>query len=95
MFSYHVSSSQALEIALKNSMPWLVLAGSGGLANLVSDIVENVQSDLMSAFGGAEEEERSPNMVLRDRITTKVKNHFPSEQDMDKLVDKVNVTLST
>uniref|UniRef100_A0A8C2HGK9 Transient receptor potential cation channel, subfamily M, member 4a n=1 Tax=Cyprinus carpio TaxID=7962 RepID=A0A8C2HGK9_CYPCA len=79
----------ALEIALKNSMPWLVLAGSGGLANLVSDIVENVQSDLMSTFGGAEEEEGSPKMVLRERITTKVKNHFPSEQDMDKLVDKV------
>uniref|UniRef100_A0A8C1A2E9 Histidine rich calcium binding protein n=1 Tax=Cyprinus carpio carpio TaxID=630221 RepID=A0A8C1A2E9_CYPCA len=79
----------ALELALKNSMPWLVLAGSGGLANLVSDIVENVQSDLMSTFGGAEEEEGSPKMVLRERITTKVKNHFPSEQDMDKLVDKV------
>uniref|UniRef100_A0A8C1LGJ9 Transient receptor potential cation channel subfamily M member 4-like n=1 Tax=Cyprinus carpio TaxID=7962 RepID=A0A8C1LGJ9_CYPCA len=82
-------SSYALELALKNSMPWLVLAGSGGLANLVSDIVENVQSDLMSTFGGAEEEEGSPKMVLRERITTKVKNHFPSEQDMDKLVDKV------
>uniref|UniRef100_A0A8C1F4D7 Histidine rich calcium binding protein n=1 Tax=Cyprinus carpio carpio TaxID=630221 RepID=A0A8C1F4D7_CYPCA len=78
-----------VKLALKNSMPWLVLAGSGGLANLVSDIVENVQSDLMSTFGGAEEEEGSPKMVLRERITTKVKNHFPSEQDMDKLVDKV------
>lgn len=76
-------------------MPWLVLAGSGGLANLVSDIVENVQSDPMSALGGAEKEEGSPNMELRERIATKVKKHFPSEQDMDKLVDKVNVTLFT
>uniref|UniRef100_A0A8C1XWN7 Transient receptor potential cation channel, subfamily M, member 4a n=1 Tax=Cyprinus carpio TaxID=7962 RepID=A0A8C1XWN7_CYPCA len=89
LFDFTLLGFIALEIALKNSMPWLVLAGSGGLANLVSDIVENVQSDLMSTFGGAEEEEGSPKMVLRERITTKVKNHFPSEQDMDKLVDKV------
>uniref|UniRef100_A0A671R9J1 Transient receptor potential cation channel subfamily M member 4-like n=1 Tax=Sinocyclocheilus anshuiensis TaxID=1608454 RepID=A0A671R9J1_9TELE len=78
-----------VKISLKNSMPWLVLACSGGLANLVSDIVENVQSVPMSAFGGAEEEEGSSNMELRERITMKVKKHFPSEQDMDKLVDKV------
>ncbi|XP_026133083.1 transient receptor potential cation channel subfamily M member 4-like isoform X3 [Carassius auratus] len=89
LISGEVSMVEALEISLKNSMPWLVLADSGGLANLVSDIVENVQSDPMCAFGGAEKEEGSPNMELRERITTKVKKQFPSEQDMDKLVDKV------
>uniref|UniRef100_A0A673M6V9 Transient receptor potential cation channel subfamily M member 4-like n=1 Tax=Sinocyclocheilus rhinocerous TaxID=307959 RepID=A0A673M6V9_9TELE len=89
LISGQVSMLEALEISLKNSMPWLVLAGSGGLANLVSDIVENVQSAPMSAFGGEEEEEGSSNMELRERITMKVKKHFPSEQDMDKLVDKV------
>ncbi|XP_016296375.1 transient receptor potential cation channel subfamily M member 4-like isoform X2 [Sinocyclocheilus anshuiensis] len=89
LISGQVSMVEALEISLKNSMPWLVLACSGGLANLVSDIVENVQSVPMSAFGGAEEEEGSSNMELRERITMKVKKHFPSEQDMDKLVDKV------
>ncbi|XP_026133086.1 transient receptor potential cation channel subfamily M member 4-like isoform X2 [Carassius auratus] len=89
LISGEVSMVEALEISLKNSMPWLVLAGSGGLANLVSDIVENVQYAPISAFGGAEKEEGSPNMELRERITTKVKKQFPSEQDMDKLVDKV------
>lgn len=72
-------------------MPWLVLAGSGGLANCVSDIVENVQSAPMS--GGAEKEEGASKMELRERITTKVKKYFSSEHDMDKLVDKVNITL--
>ncbi|XP_058650411.1 transient receptor potential cation channel subfamily M member 4-like isoform X2 [Onychostoma macrolepis] len=89
LISGGISMVEALEISLKNSMPWLVLASSGGLANLVSDIVENVQSAPMSSFGGAENEEGSPNIELRERITTKVKKHFPSEQDMDKLVDKV------
>lgn len=65
-------------------MPWLVLAGSGGLANLVSDIVENP----MPPSGGAEEDV-TPNMELRERMAEKVKKHFPSEHETDKLVDKV------
>uniref|UniRef100_A0A671KJD8 Transient receptor potential cation channel subfamily M member 4-like n=1 Tax=Sinocyclocheilus anshuiensis TaxID=1608454 RepID=A0A671KJD8_9TELE len=78
--------------SLMNSMPWLVLAGSGGLANLVSDIVENVQSASVPVLG-AEKEEGTPNVELRERIATKVKKYFPSERDMDKLVDKrVSVT---
>ncbi|XP_043109466.1 transient receptor potential cation channel subfamily M member 4-like [Puntigrus tetrazona] len=89
LISGEVSMVEALEISLKNSMPWLVLAGSGGLANFVSDIVENVPSAPMSSFGGGQKDEASPKMELRERITTKVKKHFPSEQDMDKLVDKV------
>uniref|UniRef100_A0A671KF03 Transient receptor potential cation channel subfamily M member 4-like n=1 Tax=Sinocyclocheilus anshuiensis TaxID=1608454 RepID=A0A671KF03_9TELE len=81
-------TSMALDTSLMNSMPWLVLAGSGGLANLVSDIVENVQSASVPVLG-AEKEEGTPNVELRERIATKVKKYFPSERDMDKLVDKV------
>lgn len=88
-----MSSSQALDLSLKNAMPWLVLAGSGGLANLVSDIVENVQHAPMPPPGGAEKED-AENMELKERIAEKVKKHFPSERETDKLVDKVNFTVS-
>lgn len=71
-------------------MPWLVLAGSGGLANLVCDVVENVQC---ASTAGAEKEEGAPNMELRERLAEKVKKYFPAEQGMDNLVDKVNVKL--
>ncbi|TRY98465.1 hypothetical protein DNTS_030342, partial [Danionella cerebrum] len=77
-----------LDISLKNSMPWLVLGGSGGLANLVSDIMENVPSPSMPALGG-EKEDASPVMELRERLTVRVKKCFPSEPDLDKLVDRV------
>lgn len=76
-------------------MPWLVLAGSGGLANLVCDIVENVQSAPMPSTGGAEKEEGTPNMELRERLAEKLKIYFPSELEMDKQVDRVNVILFT
>ncbi|XP_016096270.1 transient receptor potential cation channel subfamily M member 4-like isoform X2 [Sinocyclocheilus grahami] len=88
LISGETSMVEALDTSLMNSMPWLVLAGSGGLANLVSDIVENVQSASVPVLG-AEKEEGTPNVELRERIATKVKKYFPSERDMDKLVDKV------
>lgn len=83
------SMLEFLEMSLKNSTPCLVLAGSGGLANLVSDIVENVQSTAMPALGASEKEDASPIMELREQLTAKVKKYFPAEKDMDKLVDKV------
>ncbi|XP_048027657.1 transient receptor potential cation channel subfamily M member 4-like isoform X2 [Megalobrama amblycephala] len=89
LISGEASMLEALDISLKNSMPWLVLAGSGGLANLVCDIVENVQSAPMTSTGGAEKEEGTHNMELRERLAEKVMKYFPSEQEMDKLVDKV------
>ncbi|XP_009304689.1 transient receptor potential cation channel subfamily M member 4 isoform X1 [Danio rerio] len=81
------SMLEFLEMSLKNSTPCLVLAGSGGLANLVSDIVENVQSAAMP--GASEEEDASPIMELREQLAAKVKKYFPAENDTDKLVDKV------
>ncbi|XP_056627159.1 transient receptor potential cation channel subfamily M member 4-like [Triplophysa dalaica] len=88
LISGEAAMLEALDISLKNAMPWLVLAGSGGLANLVSDIVENVQSAPKSPPGGAEEDV-TPNMELKERMAEKVKKHFPSEHDTDKLVDKL------
>ncbi|XP_065109447.1 transient receptor potential cation channel subfamily M member 4-like isoform X1 [Paramisgurnus dabryanus] len=88
LISGEVAMLEALDVSVKNAMPWLVLAGSGGIANLVSDIVENVQSAPKPPPGGAEEEV-TPNMELRERMAEKLKMHFPSERETDKLVDKL------
>ncbi|XP_051959196.1 transient receptor potential cation channel subfamily M member 4-like isoform X1 [Xyrauchen texanus] len=89
LISGEVAMLETIDLSLKAAMPWLVLAGSGGLANFVTDIVENVQSASMSPSGGAEKEEGNANMELKDRLAERVKKHFPAANETDKLVDKV------
>ncbi|KAI4902823.1 hypothetical protein NFI96_032285 [Prochilodus magdalenae] len=78
---------ERLDLSLKNCIPWLVLAGSGGLADLVSDVLENVS--ILPAGGAEGEGEAAAKMNLRETVAKGVAKHFPSAPDMDKLVDKV------
>uniref|UniRef100_A0A3P9C3T8 Uncharacterized protein n=1 Tax=Maylandia zebra TaxID=106582 RepID=A0A3P9C3T8_9CICH len=57
---------------LKSCIPWLVLAGSGGLADFLSN------SEALKA----------PNVDLKDRVAERFKKHFPSEAQTDKLVEQ-------
>lgn len=70
-------------------MPWLVLAGSGGVADLVSDVLESLSSapPVLSSTEG--EGEAGPTVDLKDRVAERVRKHFPSETEMDKLVERV------
>ena len=70
---------QRVDLSLKNSTPWLVMSGSGGVADLLSDIFE-VQSP-----ASARDE------VVR--VTELVKKHFPSEALTDQLVEQVRAVL--
>uniref|UniRef100_A0AAY4C348 Transient receptor potential cation channel, subfamily M, member 4a n=1 Tax=Denticeps clupeoides TaxID=299321 RepID=A0AAY4C348_9TELE len=47
---------ERMEISLKNSLPWLVLVGSGGVADLVGDLLENVSSVPVMLAGGPDGE---------------------------------------
>ncbi|KAF4085373.1 hypothetical protein AMELA_G00117490 [Ameiurus melas] len=81
---------ERMDLSLKKSIPWLVLAGSGGLADLVSDILDNVMAAPSLPGAGSEGEgEAATKADLRGRVTDRVLKHFSSEQDTDKLVDKV------
>ncbi|XP_060719905.1 transient receptor potential cation channel subfamily M member 4-like [Tachysurus vachellii] len=81
---------ERMDLSLKKSLPWLVLAGSGGLADLVSDVLENVSAASSKPGAGSEGEgEAATKTDLRGRVTERVLKHFPSEQDTEKLVDKV------
>uniref|UniRef100_A0A8B9RDI0 Histidine rich calcium binding protein n=1 Tax=Astyanax mexicanus TaxID=7994 RepID=A0A8B9RDI0_ASTMX len=80
---------ERLDLSLKKCIPWMVLAGSGGLADLVTDVLENVAAAPVLPAGGAEGEgEATTKINLRERVAEKVVKHFPSEPDVDKLVDK-------
>ncbi|KAK3560120.1 hypothetical protein QTP86_033872 [Hemibagrus guttatus] len=79
-----------MDLSLKNSLPWLVLAGSGGLADLISDVLENISAaPSMPGAGSEGEGEAATKTDLRSRVTERVLKHFPSEPDTEKLVDEV------
>ncbi|KAM9462261.1 transient receptor potential cation channel subfamily M member 4-like [Clarias gariepinus] len=81
---------ERMDLSLKKSIPWLVLAGSGGLANLVSDVLDNTSAAPSLPGSGTEGEgEAATKTDFRGRVTEIMLKHFPSEQDTDKLVDKV------
>lgn len=74
-------------------MPWLVLAGSGGLADFLSDILENMSSAPVIQSSSEGDGEAGPSMDLKDRVAERVRKHFPSEAETDKLVEWVRSSL--
>lgn len=70
-------------------MPWLVLAGSGGLADFLSDILENLSSSPTVQSSSEADAEAGPSVDLKDRVAERVKKHFPFEAESDKLVERV------
>uniref|UniRef100_A0A3Q4HCP1 Transient receptor potential cation channel subfamily M member 4-like n=1 Tax=Neolamprologus brichardi TaxID=32507 RepID=A0A3Q4HCP1_NEOBR len=79
-----------MDLSLKSCIPWLVLAGSGGLADFLSDILENWSSApaVPSSGEGNSEAPKTPSVDLKDRVTERFKKHFPSEAQTDKLVER-------
>lgn len=73
-------------------MPWLVLAGSGGLADFLSDILETMSSGPVVQSCSEGDGEAGPIVDLKDRLAERVKKHFPSESETDKLAERVSET---
>lgn len=71
-------------------MPWLVLAGSGGLADFLSDVLENLSSAPVVQSSNEGDGEAGPSVDLKDRVAERVKKHFPSQAESDKLVERVS-----
>ena len=79
-----------MEVSLKTSIPWLILAGSGGVADLLSDVLERVSPAPASSGPPAEGEgEGAPSVDMRERVAEYVRMHFPRHDDLDKLVEQV------
>ncbi|XP_039472525.1 transient receptor potential cation channel subfamily M member 4-like isoform X1 [Oreochromis aureus] len=76
-----------MDLSLKNSIPWLVLAGSGGLADFLSDVLENLSPAPAVQSSGEGDSEAGPSVDLKDRVAERFKKHFPSEAKTEKLVE--------
>ncbi|XP_064178104.1 transient receptor potential cation channel subfamily M member 4-like isoform X2 [Anguilla rostrata] len=80
------SMLKQVESSLRNLTPWLVLEGSGGAADLISEIVDDLFS-APSVSAAVEGEEEDPNLDLREQVRQRVKKHFPSEKE--KKIEKL------
>uniref|UniRef100_A0A8C4F8F4 Transient receptor potential cation channel subfamily M member 4 n=1 Tax=Dicentrarchus labrax TaxID=13489 RepID=A0A8C4F8F4_DICLA len=88
LVSGKASMLERVDLSLKNSMPWLVLAGSGGLADFLSDVLDNLSTAQVVQSSSEGDGEASPSVDLKDRVAERVKKHFPSEAESEKLVER-------
>ncbi|XP_010773399.1 transient receptor potential cation channel subfamily M member 4-like [Notothenia coriiceps] len=88
LISGEASKLERVDLSLKTSMPWLVLAGSGGLADFLSDVLENLSSAPTAQSSSEGDGEAGPSVDLKDRVAERVKKHFPSEAETEKLVER-------
>ncbi|XP_056286247.1 transient receptor potential cation channel subfamily M member 4-like [Pseudoliparis swirei] len=88
LISGEASLLERVDLSLKTSMPWLVLAGSGGLADFLSDVLDNLSSAPVVQSSGEGDAEAGPSVDLKDKVAERVKKHFPSEAESDKLVER-------
>ncbi|KAM4623337.1 transient receptor potential cation channel subfamily M member 4-like isoform 1-T1 [Polymixia lowei] len=79
---------ERVDLSLKNSIPWLVLAGSGGVADLLSDILENLSSAPAVPLSSEGDSEAGPSVDLKDRVSERIRKHFPAQAETDKLVER-------
>ncbi|KAF6734696.1 Transient receptor potential cation channel subfamily M member 4 [Oryzias melastigma] len=82
------SMLKRVDLSLKNSMPWLVLAGSGGLADFLSDVVENVSSSPVVQSPVEADGDFSPMVDLKEKVADRVKKYFPNETETAKVVEQ-------
>ncbi|KAG9349975.1 hypothetical protein JZ751_026328, partial [Albula glossodonta] len=71
-----------VDLSLRNSTPWLVLAGSGSAADLISEIVDDLSS-ASSASAASDAEGEAPSVDLKDQVRERVKKHFSSETERE------------
>ncbi|XP_030649769.1 transient receptor potential cation channel subfamily M member 4a [Chanos chanos] len=83
---------ERVDLSLKKMTPWLVLAGSGPAADLISEVLNVLTmplSPLSPTSPGADREGVEPTSAeMKERVRDKVRKVFPSEPDQEKLVDR-------
>ncbi|XP_034049024.1 transient receptor potential cation channel subfamily M member 4-like isoform X2 [Thalassophryne amazonica] len=86
LISGNAAILERMDLSLKNSMPWLVLAGSGGVADFLGDVLENVSSVPIQPSEG--DADMSANVDLKDKVAERVRKYFPAEVDTEKVVEQ-------
>uniref|UniRef100_A0A3Q0SCD5 Uncharacterized protein n=1 Tax=Amphilophus citrinellus TaxID=61819 RepID=A0A3Q0SCD5_AMPCI len=88
LISGETNMLKRMELSLKKSIPWLVLAGSGGLADFLSDVLENLSRPPAGQSSGEGNSEAAPSVDLTERVAELFKKYFPSEAKTDKIVEQ-------
>nr|XP_020463822.1 transient receptor potential cation channel subfamily M member 5-like [Monopterus albus] len=78
---------ERIDASLKKALPWLVVAGSGPAADLISELLDPSHNSTSATPEVEAVQGHSPEQ--RDRICDKIKKHFPDEAEFEKLVDRV------
>lgn len=80
---------ERLDTSLKKATPWLVLAGSGPAADFISDLLGDLSAVILSSTPLAADGEaiKGVSADFCDRVREKVRKHFPTEAELEKLVD--------
>uniref|UniRef100_A0A8C5G230 Transient receptor potential cation channel subfamily M member 4-like n=1 Tax=Gouania willdenowi TaxID=441366 RepID=A0A8C5G230_GOUWI len=83
------SMLERLDASLRKATPWLVLAGSGPVADLVCELQNILPPATLSPTSGVEEgvDHGSVSAELRDLIRDKVRRYVPTGTELEKLVD--------
>ncbi|KAM9844202.1 transient receptor potential cation channel subfamily M member 4a [Aulostomus maculatus] len=89
LISGDASMLERLDASLRKSTPWLVLAGTGPAADLISELLGVLPPVPLSPTSPSAEGDavKSLNTDLRDRVSDKVRKYFPAEAELEKLVD--------
>ncbi|XP_061563830.1 transient receptor potential cation channel subfamily M member 4-like [Cololabis saira] len=88
LISGEPSMLERVDLSLKTSMPWLVLAGSGGIADFLSDLLENLSSAPAAQSPGEGDGEAVPSVDLKEKVAERVRKYFSPDAEMDKLVEQ-------
>ncbi|KAM4531646.1 transient receptor potential cation channel subfamily M member 4a [Odontesthes bonariensis] len=85
LISGDASMLERLDASLKKAMPWLVLAGSGPAADLISELLVNLSTISPTSPEGETAESHSSDFC--DRVRERVRRYFPAEAELGKLVE--------
>ncbi|KAM9456871.1 transient receptor potential cation channel subfamily M member 4a isoform 2-T2 [Clarias gariepinus] len=85
LISGDASALKRMDVSLKKDTPWLVLEGSGPAADMITELL----SDMNRSASPVDGEGRDiSNSELKERARELIKKHFPSEKTQEKLVDR-------
>ncbi|XP_061568851.1 transient receptor potential cation channel subfamily M member 4a [Cololabis saira] len=89
LISGDASMLERLDASLKKATPWLVLAGSGPAADLITELLSSRSPVLLSPTSPTPEGDSPEGLCAEfcERLRDTVRRHFPAEPDPEKLVE--------
>ncbi|XP_041940754.1 transient receptor potential cation channel subfamily M member 4a isoform X2 [Alosa sapidissima] len=89
LISGEASMLERVDLSLRKATPWLVLKGSGPAADLICELLDelSVMPKNPKKPAGREVPE-GPNMEQREHVRERIRNSFPAEKNLEKLVDR-------